>query len=812
MKKKICYFIFVLLINAMDEGLGNSFSLEPRDPEAFLSDPVVDLENLDKEENGIPDSLEVDPDQIEEKEAGSDIEQNLREHEERERNSSSSSESGSRSRSHSGSHSKSHSKSKSHSTSSSGSSSGTSESDDFELEDEHEEDDPLGILNSKEESETQSEEEDAHTILHEHIPTHHNLNGFMTPTPYPSEEEDTDMKRHDKIGDEHLDNLLDEFRFIKCFKEHEDDKVPDFCASNKEATLLSRLGTVDYTPLMLYNWLDQHLYKPLGYKMYAQFTFPDVFSNFLDISKQDTMIHPEMQIPNNPTFMKSVLENFKNIEDFSGDFDLNKNKISDVILQLLKKFHIFWNVHRQRNELKNLHSNTLDILRNILLKYKQTNDAMKATTINILANIKNAYYRFIRANKLKSIILDRPGEMLTVEILRRYKNNIEKIHSGESSFQIQVQEISYILDLLRAFFIINYKSDFTDTKNQKLYDIFIEEKMHEMYADYQRYLLELGDDTYNDFKDFTATLILKMRLKKFLIFDKYSIAAYINMPVSSFDSEFEEAISVYYEFLDSMMILPSNCGHLSFEKAQECLHRNSSEIMVELDKKYQLGASVPGTLLIEYLNSNIESLLNSVSKPEFFTDITLFKHEYFNNLFEFTENFREKYHIRKMKIIEDLENEIGFQVEKSKTLHSVSKISYAKLDELDRELYDLFLKIKSKFNKYAPINKDFKVMMIIAKTIDSLIEKFVIDTDQVENEEIITLVTRIKNIINAWLTDHSVHYLINSHPLNLDSTYEDANDIMNGKEAANHEKLNKNVINYNLANPLGFKDSDPLIP
>ena len=63
--------------------------------------------------------------------------------------------------------------------------------------------------------------------------------------------------------------------------------------------------------------------------------------------------------------------------------------------------------------------------------------------------------------------------MLTMEILRRYKNNVEKIHSGESSMELRVAEISQMLDLLRAFFLINYYKDITDAKNQGLYDIFI---------------------------------------------------------------------------------------------------------------------------------------------------------------------------------------------------------------------------------------------------------------------------------------------------------------------------------------------------
>ncbi len=73
-----------------------------------------------------------------------------------------------------------------------------------------------------------------------------------------------------------------------------------------------------------------------------------------------------------------------------------------------------------------------------------------------------------------------------------------------------------------------------------------------------------------------------------------------------------------------------------------------------------------------------------------------------------------------MEIVENLENELGFQIEKVKDFES-SKLSYNVLDGLDRNLYDLFLRIKSEFNKYSPINKDKKVMNLIAKTINVLV-------------------------------------------------------------------------------------------
>lgn len=41
-----------------------------------------------------------------------------------------------------------------------------------------------------------------------------------------------------------------------------------------------------------------------------------------------------------------VVKTFETIENASADFVNNKGQISNIIIDLLKRFHIFWNVHR----------------------------------------------------------------------------------------------------------------------------------------------------------------------------------------------------------------------------------------------------------------------------------------------------------------------------------------------------------------------------------------------------------------------------------------------------------------------------------
>lgn len=90
---------------------------------------------------------------------------------------------------------------------------------------------------------------------------------------------------------------------------------------------------------------------------------------------------------------------------------------------------------------------------------------MKANTIDILYDLKKAYFKFLRAHKLMEIIKDKAAEILTVEIIRRYKNNIEAIHSGDSDDNLRITEVAHILDLQKAFFLINFYKNVSDSKN-----------------------------------------------------------------------------------------------------------------------------------------------------------------------------------------------------------------------------------------------------------------------------------------------------------------------------------------------------------
>ncbi len=180
-------------------------------------------------------------------------------------------------------------------------------------------------------------------LMNKEVLVKYNLNGFH----HLDEEKelvDDDLKYENKVDEKKLDDLLNEFRSLNCPKQK--NTLNSYCSDFKENKMLEIIGKVDFTPNMFYNYLNEEIYKPLGYKMTRQFTFPEVFSKIMLTSNQFSMIHKQTLIPNKIQFKKFIMNKFKQIEGNTVNFAKNKDKISAIILDLLKRFHIYWNVYR----------------------------------------------------------------------------------------------------------------------------------------------------------------------------------------------------------------------------------------------------------------------------------------------------------------------------------------------------------------------------------------------------------------------------------------------------------------------------------
>lgn len=66
-------------------------------------------------------------------------------------------------------------------------------------------------------------------------------------------------------------------------------------------------------------------------------------------------------------------------------------------------------------------------------------------------------------------------------------------------------------------------------------------------------------------------------------------------------------------------------------------------------------------------------------------------------------DFRTKYRIKNVHCLEDFEKNVGSFFQNVKDSRKLSDINFKLVNELDKKLYSKVLKLKSDYNKYAPL-------------------------------------------------------------------------------------------------------------
>lgn len=137
-------------------------------------------------------------------------------------------------------------------------------------------------------------------------------------------EQEDDIERFNRIGENRLDNLLDEFRKLDCSQKEEEKTSPEYCHWDKQANVFNNLGSINFSPMMLFDQFKKNIYDPLGYKVYKDYNFTNIIQQMVQLSKEQAMIHPEISIPTRDEFVDEQLSKFDFLQDLS--FDFNKNK------------------------------------------------------------------------------------------------------------------------------------------------------------------------------------------------------------------------------------------------------------------------------------------------------------------------------------------------------------------------------------------------------------------------------------------------------------------------------------------------------
>ena len=270
---------------------------------------------------------------------------------------------------------------------------------------------------------------------------------------------------------------------------------------------------------------------------------------------------------------------------------------------------------------------------------------------------------------------------------------------------------------------------------------------------------------------------------------------YFKSKANSEHKHFENVIRLYEEISDNLLLIPASCQIISNKQLERCYQEKVDDLLNEYSKKYMLRSSMAGVTLFRFLEDQIDTVINKLSCDGLSDNPVEYKRQYINLMNLFLKFFRNEYKINEMTDVEELENNIGFQVEKSKTENSAIPITLALIDSLDKQLYNFFLDIKTSFNSFSPVSKDERVTSAINVKLKTLILNFKSDNQRNLTADTQKLLAYIIQIGKNWVRKHSVQYVVNTHPVNLRfEKFQNFAEVSSPKVDATDVVLNKPLL------------------
>lgn len=523
------------------------------------------------------------------------------------------------------------------------------------------------------------------------------------------------------------------------------------CDGDLADQLFQPLGDVNAHGTEVFDHFNQKVYQPLSYKVYPnRFSFADALQDMLNLDKDNLMIHADMPIPDQTKFKQMILGGFAEIANYASDFDANKPLISKLVLDILKHFHIYWNVKRQANQVDSTKVNTFAILQAIVKRYREQNEAMKATTVHILNSIRDAYFRFMRAHKMLSLMQSRSADVLTYNILKRYDSYVQSVLQGKFYRDTHVYELSVFME----YFVTHIGlSNSAGIKNVDAFQIFQDQvyvKIIDMYNVYSKWMLETNSPYFDRVTECTASILLKLKQREAILFSLTSPQGFAQLPEFTFRSRKSSYIKTFYEIMDYWILVPLQCQNLV--RLDKCMTGMGFEMLFKLRIKNGLNLAAAGMNLYRYLSNSYDQMFDAISARNGFASYDSFRNMYFAELFKMFENARLLYRLNDMSALDRLQNRLGKNIEKEKTAKDLEKPVLDMLIKLDDQMYDFFLDMRDNYNSFGKMGMNAAVLDEISSRFEEFIDTFSQENTMAKDPSIVTLFKVLKDIMKEWVS------------------------------------------------------------
>lgn len=554
--------------------------------------------------------------------------------------------------------------------------------------------------------------------------------------------------RHKEVDIDAFVQNLDE---LDCAKFNGDQKDPKnvLCEGELAISAFAPLGETYTDHNTFFEYLKKSIYEPLAQYPVKRTSLSDMVVDSYRLDPKMSVFYGEPVTTNYNKFEESVLKQFEKITAKSDDLELNKNEIGQTILDVLKRFHLYWNYLRHNNQIDKLKVDTKEMIRTIMRSFVAKRDFLDITSKKVIENLTTAYYKFLRAHKILQLTKERGPDLITAQFLKRYLSVAKLVKSSQINNIDLVKELASFMNMFQVFNIMSAKKGLSENQIVINYNKNIEEVLKASYANLvDKEFKFLSNEIQISLKHFTVTLLLKFKHLTFIMFTYNGISDYINMPhINYLKTVF--SVKVYYELTDKMLLIPKTCEKAIILKG--CVLQETIKNVKYVTDKYQIKRSTYGWFFLKQLSEMMKSLFKKADQ-QVWTNWDAFKGFYYTNLFATLFNYKSLFSINDMDCLTSLENRIGEHFKEMKFTYRMTPITYGLIDILDKQLYDEILSIKADYNSFAPIEENDMVLGYLKTRFLRFLDNYKKSKEDDMNEDVEKVVDELKHIFDQWIS------------------------------------------------------------
>lgn len=563
---------------------------------------------------------------------------------------------------------------------------------------------------------------------------------YRDPTPSLAKPNDFDVEEFLKD----MDNMECDDKNIE---QNGNEKYKKLCSQRLTEDTFSPLGEYNTDHNSFFNYLNNNIYMPLAYNMSRPQSLSNSIVDLVTLNNKNALFEGRPLHTNYNEFQQSIFSLFSRVQGGASNVDQNQELISELMISILKRFHLYWNQLRYKDQVDKIKMDTKDVMRNILKEFQVKEKFLFEVTKTLVDHIKTAYMRFMKAHMSVKLLNKTAPSMISHAIIERYEKMLDVIKFSKFTHIKLVREITYMLDLQEAFYAVNYKMGINEPRSMLEFQTEVMENIQHSYNFYVAQISATDKERLIEIRNFTATLLLKMKHMEYIIFRYHSITEFVNMSKTMIYERDPVMVKLYYEILDNMLTIPKKC--VNYLVLKNCALHETNKTLRYIASKYMLKRSNKGWLVFDY-TQNVLRHLFSKSNDLVFSNWTIFKSYFYQNLFSVMYNFKKRYYIADEDTVEDLENMIGSTIDGFKEDEATRHIDFGIIDQLDKDLYQKFLDIKANYNKLAPFDKDPQVATSIENDLTVFFVGFKQKYKNAISEDFIRLLEKIKNTVDQW--------------------------------------------------------------